>query len=162
MAKTPRTKVAERDYIAADGSVTDDEQLATGVKYKFLSTGAVIERKFDTINTDGARMLALFGLKTWIGNLMSQHDGDADAVNAKLDSVWAGKWPDREGAIGPRYDADILALAIAQAKGESDPAPYVKKIAEMKGYGGKAYSVLEVRKAYDSLAGKASTAIGDL
>ena len=159
MAETKvRAKVAEREYLDAKGNVTEDEHEATGVRYTHLGTGKVIE--FQIPSNRGKDLLAAFGLKTWIGNLMSQHDGDVAAVQAKLDQVAAGNWPERVGGFGPRYDVDALVTAIASATADaglpSDEGAIRKRIADEKGYAAGALKNPAVLAHYNSLTQKAT------
>lgn len=155
--KTTKEKVANRLYLAADGSVTKEADEATGFRYELLGTTRKTEIPDVTaISPDGQRLLALFGAKTWIGNLYNQ-ELDDDEIQARVDSVTKdGKWPEREGGGGPRYDADALAKAIASAKGVTDVAPFAKRIADEKGYGTMALKVPAVLDAYNKLTGKAA------
>lgn len=154
--KPVRTKVANRLYIAASGAVVEDEQDAEGVKFENLERGETVTSMWKDFTDDGKRLIGLFGLKTWIGNLFNQ-DLELDEINARLDSVKAGEWPERQGVGGPRYDAEALSKAIAEVKGATDAAPFRKRIDEEKGYGTMALKVPEVLGAYNRLTGKVAT-----
>lgn len=162
--KTDKKKVANRLYIGPDGKEADEET-AIGVRYESLDeTGKVVRTTevadVSKIDPRGLQLLALFGLKTWVGNLYNQVlNGEGSMTFDDIDSrlalvVEKGEWPERQGVGGPRYDADALALAIAQAKGQTDPAPFAKRIAEEKGYGAMALKVAAVLDKYNAITGK--------
>lgn len=118
-----RSKVAERHYIAADGALTKNEEDAVGVRYKHVGTGEVIELKTGLEAGSIGAMLAAFGAKTWIGNLVSQFTDrenggvvDFEGVRERLADLSDGNWPGREAGEGAgpgaRMDRDALAEAI--------------------------------------------------
>lgn len=117
-AKKPR-KIAERDYLDAEGVVVEDEHEAAGVRYTQLRTGKTYDSMTGAADHDvvGTRvaMLAAFGLKTLIGNLVSQFDGDLAAVADRDAMIVDGEpWPGRQGGEGSRIDLDILVEALCQ------------------------------------------------
>lgn len=118
MASEPKKrKIAERDYLDADNNVVDEEHEAAGVRYTQLRTGNVYDSMTGAADHDivGTRvaMLAAFGLKTLIGNLVSQFDGDLTAVRERDEQIVDGQpWPGRQGGEGSRIDLDVLAQAL--------------------------------------------------
>lgn len=161
MAK--KEKVANRLYIdAKGGSLGQDPTDAVGVRYESLDGNKKVIRTTEVadlakINPRGVHLLALFGLKTWVGNLYNQHDEDTDAIDAKLASVTVdGVWPERIVNIGPRYDHDALVMAIATVKGTQDLEPIAKRVKDEKGYAGNAMSLPAVLAEYNKLTNKAA------
>ena len=154
--KPKREKVANRLYIDLNGKVVDDEQDATGVRFENLERGETVTVQYADFNPIGQRMGWAFGMKTWIGNLFNQ-ELDLAEIEARLDSVKGGEWPERQGVGGPRYDAEALSKAIAEVKGADDAAPFAKRIADEKGYGTMALKVPDVMAAYNRLIGKVVT-----
>lgn len=148
------TRKARRDWITADGTVTDEEAKATGFRYVHLPTAKRLKPDFDAETDEPAAeavfelkvipeptktMLAIFGGLTLAGNIVSTETnpkgkGDPDAnpipaVLERFEEMANGVWSTGGGAgPGVRFDKDKLALAIAQAKGESDPNPYLAKL----------------------------------
>lgn len=155
-----KEKVANRLYTKPDGTVTKDEAEAVGVRYEALNGDKIVSvtaiPDLTKIDAKGLLLYALFGAKTWIGNLYNQ-ELTADEVQARVDSVNGGEWPERQTLGGPRYDVDALALAITKVKGLVDPAPAKKRIVEEKGYGTMAMKVPEVLTEYNSITGKVAT-----
>lgn len=196
-SKKTREAVAVRDWIDVDGKPLNggDEAKAVGFRYTHLPTA---KRLMPTYNpeTDGApagayfdfvcgeagkdtTMLAIFGGLTLAGNVSNsltngpKGDPNADvisAVKARFEEITAGTWADRATGVGSvRYDKEKLAAAIAQAKGETDPAPYLAKMehkvdaasgavvpSDTKGaisYGAYALRNARVKAAYDTLTG---------
>lgn len=155
--KTPREKVANRDYIDAAGAKVEDEQDAVGVRYEHLERAQTVQVMWSEFNPEGQRLCGLFGLKTWIGNLFNQ-DLELPEIQERIESVKGGEWPERAGVGGPRYEFDKLANAIASVKGVADSAPFLKRLQEEKGYAAMAMKVGEVATLYHQATGKAVTA----
>lgn len=193
-----RQAVAIRDWINDNGQPVDagQENTATGFRYIHLPTakrldpafnpetsavpaGAAFEVKLGAAGTT-ATMLAIMGGLTLAGNVANtltngpKGDPDADVISAiteRFAELDKGIWADRStGVGGVRYDAEKLAMAIATAKGETDPAPYAKKIAEIKvdpksgaavagdskgaiSYGAYALRNVNVKAQYEKLTG---------
>lgn len=106
-----KRKIADRDWINAVGQVVGSAEEATGVRHTMLKSGNVYERQITPANST---LYAVFGAATYIGNLVSQHQDDPAAINAKLDLVDQGEWPGREAGEGPRkIDKDVMAQAVA-------------------------------------------------
>jgi hypothetical protein len=197
VAAAKRETVAVRDWIDADGKPLNsgDEAKAVGFRYIHLPTAKRLNASFNP-ETDGApdgsyfdfvcgdaghasTMLAIFGGLTLAGNVVNsatngpKGDPNADVIGiikGRFAEIEAGTWAERSGGVGGvRYDKEKLAAAIAQAKRESDPAPYLAKMehkvdpkngavvpADTKGaisYGAFALRNAGVKAAYDALTG---------
>ena len=192
-----RQAVAIRDWIKPDGNPVESgkEGDATGFRYIHLPTAkrlnpaynpetdaAPAEAVFEMQCGDAGKagtMLAIFGGLTLAGNVVNTvvngPKGDPTAnpipiVRDRFAEIEAGTWTDRAaGGGGVRYDKDKLAQAIAQAKHETDPAPYLAKMAnkvdaktgapvadDAKGaisYGAYALRNPAVKGEYDKLTG---------
>lgn len=137
--------------------------------------------------TADALMCAIFGGLTLAGNIVNTATngpkGDPSInpislIRDRFAEMATGVWADRSGGVGGvRYDREKLSQAIAQAKGETDPAPYLAKMdgkvdpktgavvaGDTKGaisYGAFALRNAKVKAAYDALAGT-GTDIGAL
>lgn len=124
-------------------------------------------------------MCAIFGGLTLSGNIVNTATngpkGDPnlnpiELIRERFAEMENGVWADRAtGVGGVRYDKDKLAEAIATAKGESDPAPYLAKMDnkvdpktgavvanDTKGaisYGAFALRNGKVKQAYDTITG---------
>lgn len=159
-AAPKRQAVAIRNWINENGQPVDagHENTAVGFQYIHLPTAKRLNPAFNP-ETDAApagaafdcvlgpagdrtTMLAIMGGLTLAGNVANtltngpKGDPSADVVAAikeRFAEIEKGIWADRAtGVGGVRYDAEKLAQAIANAKGETDTAPYAKKIAEIK------------------------------
>lgn len=195
--KAKKMAAAVRDWINENGQPVDsgDESKATGFRYTHLATAKRLKPDYNP-ETDAApqgaafeyqfgnpgsveTMLAIFGGLTLAGNVVNtatngpKGDPNADVVpmiKARFDELENGQWADRATGIGGvRYDKEKLAQAIAQAKGEHDPAPYIAKMenkvdqktgavvpGDTKGaisYGAFALRNAKVKAAYDHLTG---------
>lgn len=124
-------------------------------------------------------MCGIFGALTLAGNVVNTATngpkGDPNInpvplIGERFVELENGVWADRASGVGGiRYDAEKLSQAIAAAKGEGDPAPYLAKMAnkvdpktgatvatDTKGaisYGAFALRNAKVKAAYDSLTG---------
>lgn len=193
------TRKALRDWIDASGNpiAAGDESKATGFRYVHLPTAKRAMPAFDpdsdippadavfelkNIPEPTKTMLAIFGGLTLAGNIVStatnpKSKGDPDAnpipdVQARFEEMVNGVWSTGGGAGGIRFDKQKLAQAIAQAKGESDPNPYLAKLEagekiKIKGkaevsYGAYAMRNPEVKKHYEALAGIEQVSLSDL
>lgn len=196
-APAKREQVAVRDWIDANGNPvgTGDENKAVGFRYIHLPTAKRLQPSynpesdvapqgsaFDWVCGEAGKtetMLAIFGGLTLAGNIVNsatngaKGDPNADVISeitARFAEIDKGTWADRASGVGGvRYDKDKLAAAIASAKGESDPAPYLAKMenkvdpktgatvaAGTKGavsYGAFALRNAKVKDAYDKLTG---------
>lgn len=159
-AEPKRQAVAIRDWITPEGKAVESgkENEASGFRYIHLATARRLDPAFNpetsTPHADSifelhvgepgtvATMLGIMGGLTLAGNVVNtdtkgpKGDPGADVISAireRFAELEKGVWADRAtGVGGVRYDAEKLAQAIANAKGETDPAPYAKKIAEIK------------------------------
>lgn len=128
-------------------------------------------------------MSGIFGALTLAGNVVNSATngpkGDPnlnpiELIRERFAEIAGGTWAERAAGVGGvRYDKDMLAAAIASAKGESDPAPYLAKMdnkvdpktgatvpADSKGaisYGAFALRNAKVKDAYDRLTGGGSS-----
>lgn len=196
VARKKSEAIAVRDWIDENGKPleTGKEALAVGFRYIHLPTAKKLVPAYNP-ETDGApdgsyfdfvageagsasTMLAIFGGLTLAGNVVNSatngDKGDPNAaviplIEARFKELEGGMWTDRQGGGGVRYDKEKLAAAIASAKGESDPAPYLAKMDakvdpktgagvpnDTKGaisYGAFALRVPKVKEAYDALTG---------
>lgn len=196
-AASKKVAVAIRDWINADGKPVDggEEASATGFRYTHLPTARALNPAFnpETDLPDPTAvfeiqfgnpgeietMLAIFGGLTLAGNVVNTAvngpKGDPSInpiplITARFAELDKGIWADRAtGVGGVRYDKDKLSSAIATAKGETDPAPYLAKMdnkvdpktgqvvpGDQKGaisYGAFALRNAKVKSAYDALTG---------
>jgi hypothetical protein len=172
-----KQKVSDRSLIGGD-----DYNTATGGTYTLVKATGVSPKgepihspvkSFDfSPKTDdlATKAFAIFGFHTKVGNVANSvlNDKDnpgtveqaADEIEAWLERLAGGDWVS-ERLSGPRYDEDKLCLAIAAAKGESDPSPYkakmgttVKQGSKEIPYGAYAYKIPAVRQEYDKLVGR--------
>lgn len=204
-AKAKKQQVAVRDWINANGQPleTGKESDATGFRYIHLPSAkranpaynpetdtAPDGTSFEWQFADGSaslHMCAIFGALTLAGNVVNtavngpKGDPNCNPIGLIADrfaEIEKGSWSDREaGTGGVRYDKDKLAAAIAGAKNESDPAPYLAKMegkvdpksgavvaADTKGaisYGAYALRNAAVKAKYDALTG-GGTELGSL
>lgn len=197
-AKAKKQQVAIRDWTNAAKQPLESgkEAEVTGIRYIHLPSakranpaynpetdtapdGAAFELDLVALPEAARLMLAAFGAQTLAGNVVNtavngpKGDPNCNPVALIVDrfaEIAAGNWSDREAGVGGvRYDKEKLAAAIAQAKGESDPAPYLAKMegkvdpktgavvaSDTKGaisYGAYALRNAKVKGAYDALAG---------
>jgi len=131
--------VATRQWIDAAGQEVD-EDAATGCRYTDLESGKPFVYQTGLPAGGHATMLAIFGALTKAGNIrstivnMKTDGGDPiDGIDAWFtELVDNGVWSksDRVGG-GMRFNADVLARAIAHAKGEHGHdahLPYLNRI----------------------------------
>lgn len=199
-------QVAIRDWLnsAQQPLESGKESETTGFRYIHLATakslvptynpetdsppaGSVFECDLTKLPLNTLYMLATFGGQTLSGNVVNTaHNGPKGdksinpipLIEERFKELIAGTWADRAAGVGGvRYDKEKLSAAIAQAKGEADPAPYLAKM-EAKvdaktgavvandtksaiSYGAYALRNAKVKAAYDALAGT-GTDIGSL
>lgn len=195
--KAKKVPVALRDWIDADGKPVESgaEASATGFRYTHLPSARKVNPAFnpETDKPDASAvfeiqfgnpgeieiMLAIFGGLTLAGNVVNTAvngpKGDPSInpiplIAERFAELDKGVWADRAtGVGGVRYDKEKLASAIATAKSETDPAPYLVKMenkvdpktgavvaADTKGsisYGAFALRNAKVKSAYDALTG---------
>lgn len=197
-AKAKKQQVAIRDWLnsASQPLESGKESEVNGIRYIHLPTakrlvpaynpetdtapdGSAFELNLTKLPQHALFMLAAFGSQTLAGNVVNTAvngpKGDpainpVPLITSRFDEIVAGNWSDREAGVGGvRYDKEKLAAAIAQAKGEADPAPYLVKMEtkvdpktgatvpnDTKGaisYGAYALRNAKVKGAYDVLAG---------
>lgn len=196
-AKPKKQAVAIRDWIDENGKplASGEEKQAVGFRYTHLPSALKAKPDFNPETDDApagtffdyvcgdaghaSTMLAIFGGLTLAGNvvnsLVNGPKGNPDInpipdVEARFKEIDSGVWAERAAGVGGvRYDKDKLAEAIAAAKGESDPAPYLAKMdqkldaktgavvpSDTKGaisYGAYALRNAKVKSEYDRLTG---------
>lgn len=201
VGKTKKVAVAIRDWMNSAGQPLESgkEAETTGFRYIHLPSakranpafnpetdtadaGAVYSCDLTKLPQSTVYMLATFGGLTLAGNVVNTAvngpKGDPNInpvplIEARFAELANGEWADRASGVGGvRYDKDKLAAAISQAKGESDPAPYLAKMEgkvdpktgatvanDTKGaisYGAYALRNAKVKAAYDALTGGGS------
>lgn len=199
--KAKKVAVAIRDWININGQPLESgkESETQGFRYIHLPTAKRLNPAYnpetDTAPTGSVyscdltkcpiemvHMLATFGGLTLAGNVVNTAvngpKGDPNInpiplIEARFTELAGGEWADRASGVGGvRYDKDKLAAAISQAKGETDPAPYLAKMDgkvdpktgatvanDTKGaisYGAYALRNAKVKAAYDALTGGGS------
>lgn len=171
--KAKRQAVAKRLWIDPTGKEVPEAE-ASGFTYVHLDAtkafGDAGKFSFQFGNPGSLEtMLAIFGGLTLCGNIVNTWNGlepdnrpenPIDAVKERFADMEDGKWVERTGFGGPRYDAEKLAESIHQAKGANSEgaAAYLAKInhAESgKGYAKTALAVPAVNTIYQQLTGKA-------
>lgn len=196
--KPKREAIAVRDWLDANYSplAAGEEAKTIGFRYIHLPSakklnptynpesdvapqGSSYELDLRQLSPAGIMMLAAFGGLTLAGNVVSSAangpKGDPNLnpiriIEERFKEIDAGTWAERSAGVGGvRYDKEKLAAAIAAAKGESDPAPYLAKMdgkvdpksgavvaADAKGaisYGAYAMRNPKVKGEYDKLTG---------
>ena len=191
-----RGPASVRIAIDANGNPAESMSSATGARFIHLISalkanpkwnketdsppaGTFVDIQFGNAGSP-ATMYGIFGFQTKSGNIANTINngdkGDREAnpipqIEEFIAKVESGEWPDKgEGLGGVRYDKDMLAQAIANAKGESNSAPYRAKIendkvdsvkghvvsGDTKGaisYGAFALRNTKVKAIYERLAG---------
>lgn len=197
-AATKKQAVAIRDWMNAAGQPLESGKEGEAVGFRYIHLGSAKKANpqynpetdqapdgtFFDYNPTGtaALMLAIFGGLTLAGNVVNTATngpkGDPNInpislIRDRFAELETGVWADRAaGSGGVRYDKEKLSAAIAQAKGESDPAPYLGKMEnkvdqktgavvanDAKGaisYGAYALRNAKVKAAYDALTGGGS------
>lgn len=196
-AASKRAAIAVRDWIDENGKPLQagEEKKAVGFRYIHLPSAKQLNPAYNPESDsppagsffdyicgeagEAGTMLACFGGLTLAGNVVNSATngpkGDPtlnpiSLIEARFKEIEDGQWADRgTGVGGVRYDKDKLAAAIASAKNESDPAPYLAKMDQKvdpkngatvpndtKGaisYGAYALRVPKVKQEYDKLTG---------
>lgn len=131
---TTKERIAERTWIDTSGNEVEPEA-ATGCKYVDKATGKVFEYQTKNPAGEHVTMLAIFGALTKAGNIrstLSQKDANADVMQGIEDwfdiLVDQGIWSAEKVGGGIRFNSDVMAQAIANAKGETDVTPYLTKL----------------------------------
>lgn len=138
--RKPREIVADRQWVDQGNNTVESPEQATGIRYVDLETKKAFTYQSGLPVGQHATMLACFGALTKAGNIRST------LVNTKGESgesvvqgiedwfqilIEEGTWSaDRVGG-GVRFNAEVLARAIAHVKGETHDGahvPYLDKI----------------------------------
>jgi hypothetical protein len=184
VTKTPREKIADRDWINDAGEVVEEEQ-ATGVRYKFLgrtkdgitevASGKSFAVYFRDLAPAALNMGCGMGLLTRFGNLTNTWLTDKstdrapfpeDLMASTIALMNSGQWIDRTGTTGPRVDRDALAQAIvdqAESLGRALPLAAVRqRLEDQPDWLRAMKDKPEVASRYNSLVGKASKSFDEL
>lgn len=183
-------QVAKHSLLATDGSVVEEFEDGTGIRYQDVETGQTFDYQL-LANTDATRMLALFGARTLATNVASgvrnnsklKGTSDADGA-AQMDAIRerfalihgtdgnGGQWIDRTREGGPRLDPNLMAdavIAVMVAAGKFDPgeadarkAKLLEKWAADPKLVGQAHQVPQVRDEYTRRSGKTARSVDDL
>jgi|SRR5215469_10916091 len=124
-----REAVADRQWIDSANVEVDSPELATGCRYVDLQTKAAFIYQTGLPAGQHATMLAVFGALTKAGNIRNTLNKTKGVTDGKeliqgiedwfAELIDNGNWSaDRVGG-GIRFNAEILAKAIAWAKGET-------------------------------------------
>jgi hypothetical protein len=180
--RAKREKVAEHEFIDAQGDPVDDGEAAQGYRYTLLANGDTFDWFWAMANEDEKRMLAIFGAKTLATNETSQARNNPkgagsaaeqmEALRERFTMVRNGQWVDRTREGGAKVDQPSLATAIVQVlitKGkitEADKdatyADKLKMLAEDPTYLRKSRQVPEVAVAYAAILGRQTATVEDL
>jgi len=140
-----RNKVSDREIVNASGDVVERMEEASGATFT-IGTGA--GENFRPVKSwtqqfgapgDQTTMFAILGFHTKLGNVANtvlndkENPGTVEQASQAIDEFVAltakGQWAERGvGGGGLRYNPDHMAAAIAEAKGENDPTPYLAKM----------------------------------
>jgi len=162
--KAKRAKRAEHDYLDASGAVVDEQEAATGCRYKDVATGKVADFQVLGVKAGSvAAMLAAFGLKTLMTNTASGNRNTPTGESTGIDDVTAivnrlgelkdGQWaaPSEGGVRGPKYDNAVLATIFAEfmeKKGKTvDVAKVEEKLTDDSGWK-RGVLAAEIRKGW--------------
>lgn len=182
--KPERSKIAERDWLGADGQPVEagDESKAVAARYSLFSAekfGAENVGKSATFTpkTDdaGTRMLAIMGALTLMGNITNgwivekgeKSASPIDDIAARFALITGGEWIDRSAnAVGAKVDKDALALAIVQvanAKGKTPDVAVVRAKLDSDATWAKAIRQNpEIAAAYATAVGKTVKSLDDM
>lgn len=166
--------VAKREWLNASGTVVENEEEATGVRYTELETGESVDWQSGGDAGQTATMVACFGMLTLMGNIRNtikngnepSDENVVDAIRARIAVMDGGKWLDRaSGAGGPKIDVAKMAAAFIEwvqttgsdeAKGKLQTQEvYAERLETDKSYAAKVRNIPEVKIIYNRLAGKA-------
>ena len=139
--KPPRESVADRQWVDAQNVEVEDPALATGCRYVDLDTKAAFVYQSGLPAGQHATMLAVFGALTKAGNIRNTLNKSKGVTDGReliqgiedwfAELIDNGNWAaDRVGG-GMRFNAEVLAKAIAHVKGEHGETahhPYLDKI----------------------------------
>jgi hypothetical protein len=182
--ETVRKQVAKHELLDSAGSLVEEEELATGIRYTLLANNQTFD--FQSGMTPGERntMLVVFGAKTLATNETSAlrnstkgaatPDEQIDAVRERFALLETGKWVDRtrEG-VGAKIDLDALANAIcnvlvAQGKYTEEQVKSEKlaatrqKVEDDKPYARKSRQMPAVAAEYARIKGATAVTLDDL
>jgi hypothetical protein len=185
--ETSKRQVAKHILLAADGSVVEDFEKATGGRYTDIATNANIDYQL-VPNSDATRMLALFGLRTLMTNeasaVRNSKDGGTPqeqltAITERLALIHGtdgngGTWVDRTREVGARYDLPTLATAAVNVlvrngkladTDETKGKAYAKFLESMEQDKAKVTTIRQVEgveQEYKKLQGKTTKTADDL
>lgn len=180
--KAKREKVAEHEFIDANGEPVDDGESAQGYRYTLLASGDSFDWYWAMATDDEKRMLAIFGAKTLATNETSQARNNPkgagsaaeqmEALRERFTMVRNGQWVDRTREGGAKVDQPALAAAIVDvliAKGKTTEAERdttyaakLQQLAEDANYLRKSRQVPEVAIAYAARLGRQVATVNDL
>lgn len=129
-AESKKAKASKREYLDANGNVTESEADARGVRYTSVAEGWTRDVMLTDLTDDMLYANAAWGLLTRIGNFTNSVRNakgarsatapatEAEAVDRMLDNLKANLWtsPSGEGVGG----SGLLAEAIVRAKREQE------------------------------------------
>lgn len=169
-------RLAVHGYIAADGSVVEDIEKATGITYEDKATKETFAFNFAEHGATAgavATMFAVFGAKTRATNAASAArqkrardksytQSDVEYIREVFAETKVDQWAvaAEGGPRGPAIDLKLLHAAISEFAANSgkplDPQKLEEKLAGDLAYRKGAYGNTAVREIYDRLAGKAA------
>lgn len=176
-----KRQIAKHSLLDSSGSSVEEMEQGTGIRYLDIASGETFDYQLKS-NSDGLRMLALFGARTLATNVASGirnaagGGGDSkeqlDAIRDRFTLIDTGVWVDRSREGGPRIDQAVLATAALNvmvasgkvAEGERD-ARYAKLLENWALDPKKvsvAHSIPAVRDEYAKLSGKTARTVDDL
>lgn len=168
-ATVVRERVAKHELLDTQGNVTEDEDLAHGIRYTLLKTGKSFSAMYKP-NTDAARMFAIFGMKTLATNEASQaRTGGADqlaAIQDRFSLIEGGKWVDRTGS--GKMDLDTLAQAVYNVVKAKDPNKQTtvealrQKLETEADFRSTVRGVKEITNEYATLKGRTVATLEDV
>lgn len=159
-------KVSVREWLDADGAVTNDETKASGFRLRMTETGDAITHDFGEPGSVRT-MCAIFGALTKLGNEVNTHKAKTgtpslDPARAFWDHlVSTGEWGVPGLGGGPRVNFERLREAV-RLRGEElgkDASASIAKLGEPgeedAEYAKVLLNNLGIKAVYDRLAGKA-------
>lgn len=178
---TPRTKIADRDWVDGAGAEASEET-ATGVRYTLRHAGFfgpnVGQSYTHNLAAPGtiAGMLEAFGALTLMGNLVNtwktldpseRSANPIDMIRERFELLGTGQWIDRTGGgVGQKIDKDALASAIVQVAGEAgktlDYQVVRQKLEEDAAFGRQTRQVPQIAAAYATIVGRTVKSLDDV
>lgn len=183
---TSKRAVAKHYLLVANGTTTEDETKATGIRYVHLSTGRTFDYQVpQAVAGSPQTMLSIFGAKTLATNeasAMRQKEGDnsdqVGAIEERFALVDTGQWVDRTREGGPRTDKDLLSQAginvmqaarVADGQAAYTAEEYAAQVASLRSKMEADAKVVTlvgkvagVSAEYAKLAGKSTKTVSDL